>query len=350
MFHLVANFYYWTLVEEKVNLIIWNTGPHVSGELVLYELAKILNIPTLILEQSIIPNHYFHYTEIYDYGNFTTSVNTTEYSKKTIIKKAEKDLFYMKSTFGKKNLLQKAKLRFSPEYRLVKEFAAKRTRLSSLTRYFYKKKYRQNREKFIPSQTPDLNKKFVYFPLHMQPEKTVDVWGGKFADQAYVVELLSAFIPDDWVIYIKENPKQGYMFRDESFFKRIKKIKNAAWVPNNTNTYELIKKSQFVTTVTGTVGWEAISGGKNVLTFGWGVWYKSLPGVFQWNNQPTLDEILAYEIDHEVLERAFSELSTKLSPGIIYKPFKEALPSFNEEENLNTVEQSLTKILDQLQI
>ena len=62
--------------------------------------------------------------------------------------------------------------------------------------------------------------------------------------------------------------------RGKYFFDRLKLIKNAVLVDSSYNTYDLISKSKFVATITGTAGWEAISGGENVLIFGL-AWYKN---------------------------------------------------------------------------
>ena len=69
------------------------------------------------------------------------------------------------------------------------------------------------------------------------------------------------------------------------------------------NTFELTKNSQFVSTIVGTVGWEAITGNKNVLLFGWGSWYKSLPGVYQYHHKINIDDLLNNKIDHGDLEK-----------------------------------------------
>ena len=45
------------------------------------------------------------------------------------------------------------------------------------------------------SVTPDLNTKYVVFALHYQPEATTAPRAGYFADQLYIVELLSKYLP-----------------------------------------------------------------------------------------------------------------------------------------------------------
>src|SRR5699024_10415704 len=136
-------------------------------------------------------------------------------------------------------------------------------------------------------------------------------WGGKYVDQLLALERLSAFLPGDVCIYVKENPKQTYVMRGSFFYERLKRIKKVVLVPNDTNTYDLMKNALFISTVTGTMGWEAITGGKNVLVFGWGTWYKTLPGVYYFDDQPSYEQLVTARIDHKKLEAKTNALLSK---------------------------------------
>ena len=113
----------------------------------------------------------------------------------------------------------------------------------------------------------DFNRKFVYFPLQYQPEMTTSTLGGDFSDQMLAIEHLLRILPDDTWIYVKENPKQTGAMRGPQFFDRLDRIPNLIVLPSYANTFELIDKSEFVATVTGTVGWEAICKGKKCTGF-----------------------------------------------------------------------------------
>lgn len=98
-------------------------------------------------------------------------------------------------------------------------------------------------------------------------------------------------IPNDWAIYIKENPLQTYAWRDKYFYQRMTSIPNIRLISSEINTYDLIDKCKFVATITGTAGFEAVSGGKPVLVFGL-AWYRCLPGVSIYNDKIELKDIL----------------------------------------------------------
>ena len=119
--------------------------------------------------------------------------------------------------------------------------------------------------------------------------------GGNYSDQLLAIEHLSSILPDDSWIYVKENPKQTGAMRGPKFFDRLDRIPNLEFLPSYANTHDLIDNSDFVATVTGTVGWEAIRKGKNVLVFGM-PWYRNLPGAIQFHQGITYGMILDYKI------------------------------------------------------
>ena len=144
--------------------------------------------------------------------------------------------------------------------------------------------------------------KYVYFPLHLQPEMTTDTLGGIYYDQLLAIEKLRNILPDDWYIYVKENPKQTAYMRGLRFFERLSQIKNVRLLNKDVNTYDIMQDCQFVATITGTAGWEAITGGKPALVFGLAL-YRYLSGVSIYHDGITVKEILENNIDIVKLER-----------------------------------------------
>lgn len=134
---------------------------------------------------------------------------------------------------------------------------------------------------------PDFSGRFVYFPLQKQPERSTSPQGDMFADQILALQILSASLPKDWVIYVKEHPVQWVHFgirfsssRYIGYYKKIAQIKNVRLIPLAASSYQLINNSQFVSAVTGSAGWEAALRSKPSVIFGT-VWYQDCPGVFK---------------------------------------------------------------------
>ena len=148
------------------------------------------------------------------------------------------------------------------------------------------KKYRLEYESLV--QPFDKDKKYVYVPLHLQPEGTTNPLGGIFDDQILMIEMLSHSLPKDWVIYVKENPLQwyydrGYFGRYQGYYSVLARLPNVRLVPLDVSTFTLITHSQAVATITGTAGWEAIIRQKPVLIFGF-PWYQDCEGGYRIKN------------------------------------------------------------------
>lgn len=345
LFSIYADVYYNFYIENNIKLLVMSRGPHLGFDLMAVLVAQAMKIRILFLEQAHFPNRFFMYSDFHDFGTFATSKQVAEHPKVTIEKKYEKELSYM--DVPEKTLKEKRKYFYenNPLIRMLSQLTHKAHRGQAIYRYDLKKKFEKNKVAY--TQPINLNEKFVYFGLHLQPELTTSAWGGKYCDQLLALERLSEFIPEDVKIYVKENPKQTYVMRGDLFYKRLLRIKKVVLVPNDTNTYDLIKNSLFISTITGTMGWEAITGGKNALIFGWGAWYRKLPGIYYFEDGPSYEEVLNQKIDHAQLEEKTTELANKTGKGIVF-PFHyyyDLVPGFTHEENTKNVVKSIEAYL-----
>jgi hypothetical protein len=134
---------------------------------------------------------------------------------------------------------------------------------------------------------PNFNKKYIYFAAPYQPEAVTSTNAGVYDDIMLAVNILSSILPDDWVIYYKENPMtfgrgvwlQGALERDKYYFQRLDSYKNIKLVSSDVNSFKLIDGAQAVATVSGTVAWEAAVRGKPALSFG-SAWYMGCQSIF----------------------------------------------------------------------
>lgn len=146
-------------------------------------------------------------------------------------------------------------------------------------------------------KSPDFNKKYVFIPLNYQPEATTSPYGGYFIFQDKMIKLISESIPSDWLIYVKEHPKQiKYFARDDIFYSDILNKKNVQFVRSSESSFDLLKNSQFVATVTGTLGIQSFCNQKPVLLFGES-FFKDAPGVFKVKDSENLKKIINEIID-----------------------------------------------------
>lgn len=151
----------------------------------------------------------------------------------------------------------------------------------------------------------DLNRKFVYYPLHLQPEASTIVCAQKYEKQLYFLDNLAKSLPADTVIYAKEH----YSFlgsRPNSFYEQLKEYPNIVLIDPWEDSFALIKHCECVATLTGTAGQEAMLLRRPVI-MGGDILYENAPGVMRIDDiygryeeamenwkQPTREEIVQY--------------------------------------------------------
>lgn len=125
----------------------------------------------------------------------------------------------------------------------------------------------------------DKTKKYVYFPLHYQPESSTLVCASKYEKQLFFIDSWAKSLPSDTVLYVKEH----YTLlgnRELSFYKEIQKYPNVILIDPLEDSRQLILGAVAVTTLTGTAGFEAMLLGKPVIICG-NVFYENAPGVIK---------------------------------------------------------------------
>ena len=318
--NVFIHYFYDLLIKNKIDIIIFSDAPHGAYACILYDIAKLLNVKTLICFPCYMREKFLVCWDLDDIGYYKLNVNfslETEGNNNIVDGNFEKAVFWEpKKNFSIKKLIDDRKASFkdySYKYDNLFDWITRHI-IKSLNRSYQKYLYNFNYKRLFKDKIND-NEKFVYFPIHLQPEMTTSTLGGIYNDQILVIEKIRKIIPDDWYIYVKENPLQTYQWRDKYFFLRLQGFKNIRFMSKETNTYELINKSQFVATITGTAGFEAISGGKPALTFG-RAWYRCLPGVTVYNDKVQLSDIMKTFTVEEV-KKGFDKLSENFIEGVI---------------------------------
>lgn len=140
---------------------------------------------------------------------------------------------------------------------------------------FIKKKLENRRKKLIAQWNEvALNKSqyseksnlvYLLYPLQMQPEANLDVWGRKYRDQYKTVKKLVEVTPDNVRIIVKPNPKSKYELT-EKFVSFVEKETKILPIHHNVPMGEVLRETDMVITVTGTIAIECILSNKPVLT------------------------------------------------------------------------------------
>lgn len=337
LFYRLIYFFYDFFSKKKFRVLIFCNYPHEGADVVAWHLGEYFNCTRLVLMQSIIQERYFILKNTLSFKNYLSGALLSDTPPPILGKKHEKQLVYMR------NIEKKEFITSKKNFILKYIRSALKLKIKNLVQNYMNYNWQKNNRLFSVSAIGD--KRYVYFPLHLQPELTVDVLGEDlFFDQLTAIEVLSAILPDSWYLVIKENPKQTWKTRGDNFYKRLTEIRNCILARREVDTYTLIENCEFVATITGTAGWEAITGGKPAVIFG-NVWYEDFPGVFLWSENISVKEITNYKIDHNCLVETYIDLCNRMGVGFIDTEYVQNINLFNADENAYKISETIMGLI-----
>ena len=125
---------------------------------------------------------------------------------------------------------------------------------------------RLNLREYRERRWDPLPERFVFLPLHVQPESSADVMGQEWRDQAYTARVLAdALAPLDIAVAVKEHANFIWR-RDPDYWPPFDVHPNIATIDPHSDSRELMQQAVFTVTATGTVGLEAGLAGLPVVT------------------------------------------------------------------------------------
>ena len=189
--------------------------------------------------------------------------------------------------------------------------------------------------------TTTFNTKYIYVPLHVQPEKTTVPEGGVYAQQWLLLNNLAHAIPEDWVILVKEHPltfSKFYSridnFRSKSYYLELMSIPKIKFVSLESENNDLIDNAKAVATVTGFAAFEAVARGVPALVFGYSP-FIGCDGVFNARSDKDLRSALesirnGYSISTEEVVQFLKKIEA--SRFVAFNPNMRKVDKRNEEE------------------
>lgn len=124
--------------------------------------------------------------------------------------------------------------------------------------YIYKKLFFHPVPNYDLKTTDDIMKlkdKYVYLPLHMEPEAVIFMYSPWLRDQVEVVRLVAQAMPVGWKLVVKENPKMVGT-RSMKFAKKIQALPNVRFSSPEVCSTTLIKGCEAVVALAGTAALE----------------------------------------------------------------------------------------------
>ena len=342
------------LINKKIELIIFGAFPHAGPDYILYKLAKKLGLKTILFYQTIFPNKFFMLSDLDQFGKFDKKVKEKNFNLDQILNNKnnyinEVSKFNLQNSHLKKiNFME-----FFKQKRKLKKIIIKSLIFLKILKRIDKEKEFLKNLKNIQINKNDLetilksNKKKIYFPLHLQPEMTTSLLTKEYNDQIFLLEKLSSKLDDNWMIVVKENPRQSSYQRGKFFFKRIKYLKNVVFADSHHNSQDLIKRCDLVVTGSGTSGWEALLNSKKCLVFG-NPWYLNIHGCLVFNDKMSkydIEEFLKEKFDKDLFIDDLKCLIKTCSEGVITDFYKKIYVNYDDSINSKIVSDQVIKFV-----
>lgn len=334
--------------RHKPDCLIFANIPHRSATVVLYGVAKALGIETAFCDQAQFPGRLWIINDWDDHGIFASSRRGEPVE--IDISPPQVMPFYMRKIrgSGEKTLRALAKYaEFNLRFLLTPfdlAFRADNTGfnrvLDELRNAGQLLKYNANKQRTPFLSFENLPQRFVYFPLHLQPEMTTDITGGNYGNQIAALEAVRQMVPAEIPVIIKENPKQNGLMRGPLFWERLAVLPNVVMTQDTASSLELIRRAMATAVITGTAGWEALRSGKPVILLGNTFW-RRLPGAFHIDDGANWQKVTAFRFDPQSLAQGVAEMTRYSYEGITDFDYAEIVENFSAEENRRKLANSL---------
>jgi hypothetical protein len=108
------------------------------------------------------------------------------------------------------------------------------------------------------NKNPDLNTNFVYYPLHIEQERSTLIVTPFYTDDLEFIKNIVKSLPINYTLYVKEHPSQlTRHWRSKRFYDEVSNIPNVTLIHPHVSSLELVENCSLVITKSGTVALEA---------------------------------------------------------------------------------------------
>ncbi|MGX4729980.1 hypothetical protein [Pseudomonas corrugata] len=198
----------------------------------------------------------------------------------------------------------------------------------------------------------ELNDEFRYllYPMQMQPESNLDLWGQKYRQQSKLISELACVLPLGWKLLIKLNPKSKYEL-DGALIDIVLKDQRIIPLPFKMGMDKVFDRVKLICTVTGTVAIESVLSCKPVVQFGPGLLSNEVGCSYAASVEDVKDVI--EQVDAGLFQLADDKSRVDLVkrlyfttfPGLISDPA--TLPSVLDPQNIASVGANLMRAAKQ---
>ena len=262
---------YWKNEIESKNIKLFLDGPRESAYV-----THALNVPSRVLVGSRYKNYqYWAWNEMYESPEIQEGYANSDLNEPVDLDEPYFAHLAARNTFESNFALRVMVKRMARE---VAQYAywhlrgyekAKGYYLSENLMFFYRvwRDYRRMRKLDIKKLSDLDGKRFVYYPLHIEPETALHGISPECFDQLGVIATIARDLPADTLLAVKE-PYGMIGRRPDHFYRQLKDFKNVVLLDPWEIGIRCNQTASVVFTICGTSGIEALAAGKPVISFG----------------------------------------------------------------------------------
>jgi len=179
------------------------------------------------------------------------------------------------------------------------------------------------------AQPFDSSGKYIYFPLHFQPEATTSVKGRHFYRLREAAAFLASEVPSGWKLVVKEHPHQWRRLlpRPTGFYSQLAAIPNLHLVHHTTNNQQLVAGAQAVACVShSSITAFAVTNHIPVISLG-ASHFREAPGYFCIDSTESLRQAISQitsdsmDVNESSIEDFIQKLENSTFEGLLgYRP------------------------------
>jgi hypothetical protein len=172
--------------------------------------------------------------------------------------------------------------------------------------------------------------KFVYYPLHLTPESSINTPAPYYVDQLRVVDAIRMAMPSDHHLVVKEH-YASVMVRPLSQMRALRKRSGVTVMHFKTPGRELIKRAALTISVTGTSTLEAFVLGRPALMLGGMFLARYIGGVTPLSDLPArIRQAIGHAPTDATVEQALAEIMSIAKPFTIFHVNQPGNPAQSE--------------------
>jgi hypothetical protein len=264
-------FYYY---YEKIKNIIEDIKPSfVFGEstafheLLTIKICKEKNILFLHPTSCRYPSgrfSFYLYDTVHPHSGSDVQLSVTESTNiiDAVVNRTSKPDYMKKVSFSKRKIL-KDKAKILKGYLTGEKYNTP----NPIVKYKIEQQKKKNIAAWDEKAVSQIDKNVfsILYPLHLQPEANIDVWGRPRRNQLESIQNIANNLKGSQILYIKPNPKSKYELSKE-LLHSIENTHNAQMLHHQVSMDDIFNDVNLFITVNGTIALECIFANKPILT------------------------------------------------------------------------------------